>query len=363
VQRVPGGVRVGVHIAAPALGIAPGSALDAMARARLSTAYMPGRKFTMLPDDVVQRFSLDHGGELPAVSLYVEFDDQFALRGRHTRLERVPVVANLRHAQYDALNDAFEKGEGLGLEFEDELRVLWRAGLALEARRGRPSAGAATLDYTFHVENDQVRIVPRKRGAPLDKLVAELMILANSTWGELLAERDVAAIYRVQSTGKVRFSVHPEPHEGLGVSAYAWMSSPLRRYVDLVNQWQLAAALAGRKPPFSRTSDALLSALRAFEVTSARYDEHQRAMETYWSLRWLLQEGVQTLQAVVLRENLVRIDGLPLVARLGAAPSLEPGTIVRAGVAGVDLIERSLTCTFRESLDTVQTAADSGQKA
>ena len=72
VQRLPGGVRIGIHIAAPALGFAPGSALDAIARERLSTAYMPGRKFTMLPDDVVARFSLDHGGELPAVSLYVD---------------------------------------------------------------------------------------------------------------------------------------------------------------------------------------------------------------------------------------------------------------------------------------------------
>jgi exoribonuclease-2 len=364
VQRMAGGVRVGIHIAAPALGIAPGSALDAIARERLSTAYMPGQKFTMLPGAVVERFSLDHGGEMPAVSLYVEFDEQFAVRGRHTRLERVAVAANLRHAQYDVLNDAFEKGESRGLEFEDELRLLWRAGLALEARRGRPSAGAAALDYTFHVENDRVRILPRKRGAPLDKLVAEMMILANSAWGELLAEHDVAAIYRVQSTGKVRFSVHPEPHEGLGVSAYAWMSSPLRRYVDLVNQWQLAAALAGRKPPFARNSDALLSALRAFEVTAARYDEHQRAMESYWSLRWLLQEGLQTVQGVVLRENLVRIDGLPLVARLGAAPSLDPGTLVRAAVTAVDLIERSLTCTYRETLGTVQNApGDAGQKA
>jgi exoribonuclease-2 len=220
------------------------------------------------------------------------------------------------------------------------------------------------LDYTFHVENDRVRIVRRKRGAPLDKLVSEMMILANSAWGELLAERDVAAIYRVQSTGKVRFGVHPEPHEGLGVASYAWMSSPLRRYVDLVNQWQLAAALAGRRPPFARNSDALLAALRAFEVTAARYDEHQRGMETYWSLRWLLQEDIKTLEAVVLRENVVRVEGLPLVTRVSSAPTLEPGALVRLEVAGVDLIERSLGVVYRETLGTVQNSGEeAGQKA
>jgi exoribonuclease-2 len=364
VQPVAGGWRLGIHIAAPALGFGPGSALDAIARERLSTAYMPGCKFTMLPLDVIEAFSLDHGGELPAVSLYVDLDENYAVRARHTRLERVPIVANLRHVEYDVLNEAFEKRETRGLRFEQELGTLWQAALALEARRGRPSAGAAALDYNFYVENDRVRIAPRKRGAPLDKLVAEMMILVNTAWGEFLAERDVAAIYRVQSTGKVRFGVHPEPHEGLGVACYAWMSSPLRRYVDLVNQWQLAAALAGRKAPFARNSDTLLAALRAFEVTAARYDEHQRAMETYWSLRWILQERLTRLEAVVLRENLVRVQGLPLVARVSAAPTLDPGTLVRMEVTGVDLLERTLACAYRETLGRVEDATEeSGQKA
>ena len=349
-QRTGDRLRIGVHIAAPGLAFGPGSTLDGFARERLSTAYMPGRKFTMLPEDVIQRFSLDQGGERPAISLYFDVAPDWSVAGRHTRLERVPVAANLRHAQYDRLNELFETGERAGLDYEEDLEALWRIALALEARRGRPSAGAMALDYNFHVEEGRVRIVPRKRGAPLDKLVSELMILVNTSWGELLAERDVAAIYRVQSTGKVRLSVHPEPHEGLGVSCYAWMSSPLRRYVDLVNQWQLIAALGGQRAPYSRNSDALLAALRAFEVTYARYDEHQRAMETYWVLRWLEQEAIASLEAVVLRENLVRVERAPLVTRVPSLPVLDPGTRVRLEVGQMDLIERTVSLVYRETL-------------
>jgi exoribonuclease II len=345
-----GGLRIGVHIAAPALGFGPGSPLDAMARERLSTAYMPGRKFTMLPEDVIEGFSLDHGGERPAVSLYLDVTQDGALVARQTRLERVPIVANLRHAQYDVLNQTFEADERAGLPYEDELRTLWRVALRSEARRGRPAAGTMALDYTFYVEDGRVRIVPRRRGAPLDKLVSEMMILVNTSWGELLAERDVAAIYRVQSTGKVRLSVHPEAHEGLGVSCYAWMSSPLRRYVDLLNQWQLVAALKGQRAPFSRNSDALLAALRAFEVTYARYDEHQRAMETYWTLRWLEQEQIHSIEAVVVRENVVRADGLPLVTRVPSLPNVDPGTRVRLEIVQMDFLERSVSALYRETL-------------
>jgi len=349
-ERRGDGVRVGIHIAAPGLGITPGSPLDAIARARLSTAYMPGRKFTMLPEDVVASYSLDHGSEQPAVSVYFDVAADGTIGAPHSRVERIPIAANLRHAQYDTLNQAFESGASCGLAFEAELRDLWRVAGLLEAKRGKPSVSSTVPDYSFYVEEGRVRIVPRRRGSPLDKLVSEMMIFANSSWGGLLAERDVAAIYRVQTTGKVRFSVHPEAHEGLGVACYAWMSSPLRRYVDLVNQWQLIAALSGRRPPFARNSDGLLSALRAFEITATRFDEHQRAMEDYWSLRWLVQEGVSTIPATVVRESLARFDGLPLVVRVPSLPPLDPGTHVSLEIKAVDLIERNVSCAFREIL-------------
>jgi exoribonuclease-2 len=355
VQRLDGErLRIGIHIAAPGLAIAPGSEIDALARERLSTAYMPGAKITMLPPDVVGGFSLDEGAERPAVSLYVDYSsaEGVIFSTRQSRIERLPVAANLRHGACEALNEAFGTGEFTGLPFEEELRLLWQAASRLEEARGRPAASAAQLDYSFYVEDGRVRIVPRKRGSPLDKLVSELMILVNRSWGELLAERDIAAIYRVQSVGKVRFSVHPEAHEGLGVSGYAWMSSPLRRYVDLVNQWQLLAALSGTRAPWGRNSDALLSAMRAFELTHARYDEHQRAMETYWCLRWLLQEKLQRVEGRVLRENLVRLDGLPLVIRVASLPEVAPGTRVRLEIERIDLLERSLAAAYRETLES-----------
>jgi exoribonuclease-2 len=343
--------RVGIHIAAPALAFAPGSALDAIARERLSTAYLPGQKFTMLPEDAVAACSLDAGTERAVVSLYLNVAAaDFTVRGRHSRLERVRVAANLRHGDIQRLDAAFEAGAQAGLPLEEELRTLWRLAEALEDRRGKPSVNPLVPDYLFRVAEGRVRIEQRRRGAPLDKLVAELMILANTAWGELLAERDVAALYRVQTSGKVRMSVHPEAHDGLGVACYAWASSPLRRYVDLVNQWQLVAALCGRKPPFARASEELLTALRAFEVTYARYEEHQRAMENYWCLRWLLQEGVAEADAVVLRENLVRFEGLPLAVRVPSLPALDAGSRVRLAVGEVDLIERSVACVYRETL-------------
>ena len=138
------------------------------------------------------------------------------------------------------------------------------------------------------------------------------------------AEAQVAAIYRVQGNGKVRMTTAALSHEGLGVDCYAWSSSPLRRYVDLLNQWQLLAHLAGEAPPFTARSEALLAAMRDFEITYAAYAEFQRGMERYWCLRWLLQEGVGETTARVVRESLLRLERLPLFLRCPSLPACNP---------------------------------------
>lgn len=358
-QALPGiGWRVGIHIAAPGLGIAPGSPLDVLARERLSTVYMPGNKITMLPETAVERFTLAAGRDCPAVSLYLTVNAEFEISAHESRVELVPVVANLRHHDIEPLFNEKTLAAGLAdFPFAAELKTLWQLANACEGRRGKPSAMAGNNDYNFAIVGDlddaqrcRVEISERRRGSPLDKLVAELMIVANSTWGGLLAEKGVAAIYRAQTAGKVRMTTSPLPHEGLGVAQYAWSSSPLRRYVDLVNQWQLIACLNGDAPHFSAKSDALFAALRDFELTYAAYAEFQRGMERYWCLRWLGQENVSHIEATIRRDDLCQLDHLPLVQRVPSLPALKTGQRVRLAIETIDLLTLELSCRYVETL-------------
>ena len=356
VTRLPGiGSRIGIHIAAPGLAIAHGSPLDGVARARLSTVYMPGNKITMLPDAVVQNYTLAGGVDCPAVSLYLTVNDQFEILSHESRLEMVHIAANLRHHEVEPWFNAETVGGPLPDQpFRDELLHLWHFANACEGRRGKPSATQGINDYNFAIHGDlaepdacTVEISERKRGSPLDKLVAELMIVANSTWGGLLAEKNIACLYRAQTQGKVRMTTSPLPHEGLGVPQYAWMTSPLRRYCDLVNQWQLIACLRGETPAFAQKSAELFAAMRDFELTYAAYADFQRLMERYWCLRWLQQEQVSEIGATVRREQLVKLDHLPLLLRIPSLPAdLPAGQRVQLAVESIDLLGPEVSCRF-----------------
>ena len=360
---LPGiGSRIGIHIAAPGLAIEHGSPLDGVARARLSTVYMPGNKITMLPDAVVESYTLAGGVDCPAVSLYLTVNDAFEVISEESRLEMVHIAANLRHHEIEPLFNAETVVSGLPeFRFSDELLHLWHFANACEGRRGKPSATQGINDYNFAIAGDladpdgcSVEISERKRGSPLDKLVAELMIVANSTWGGLLADRNIACLYRAQTQGKVRMTTSPLPHEGLGVPQYAWMTSPLRRYCDLVNQWQLIACLKGETPPFAQKSAELFGAMRDFETTYTAYADFQRLMERYWCLRWLQQTGVGEIAATVRREQQVKLDHLPLLLRVPSLPAdFGPGRRVRLAVDAIDLLGPEVSCRYVEVIDDV----------
>jgi exoribonuclease-2 len=347
-----GNWQVGVHIAAPALGIAPDSPLDREAAKRLSTVYFPGDKITMLPEAAIAQYTLSEGRDCPALSMYVEVTPELDIAGNRSVVELVRIAANLRH---DTLETQFNEEQlatgQVDHRFGDQLVVLWRLAARLERQRGKDEPAIARADYNFYVDDDRVSIVERRRGSPIDKVVSELMILVNTEWGRQLAENEIPALYRVQGGGKVKMSTVPAPHQGLGVPQYIWASSPLRRYADLVNQRQLLSLVRNEAPAYPLRDERLLVILRDFELAYDAYAEFQRGMERYWCLRWLIQEGVVLTGADVLREELVRIDRIPLVARVPSMPASAPGSRVELAVSDIDLLELTLHCEFKRSLE------------
>ncbi|MFC5609449.1 ribonuclease catalytic domain-containing protein [Variovorax soli] len=379
-----GTVTVGIHIAAPGLALTPGSPIDQVARARMSTVYMPGHKITMLPDEVVAAYTLEEGRDCPAVSIYARFDEaSLALQATETRLERVPIAANLRHDKLDAfITQAWLEDPAVSSEvpqpaagLREPLSFLFRLAKHLKAQRevarGKPESFNRP-DYTFRlVGNDgepdgseRVQIGTRARGAPLDLIVSEAMILANSSWGSWLGELGVPGLYRSQASlapgVKVRMGTKALPHAGLGVKSYAWSTSPLRRYTDLVNQWQIIAAArhgktAALAAPFKPKDADLFSILSGFDAAYSTYNGYQAAMERFWTLKYLEQEGITEVEATLIKDMpnaaLARADTLPLVFGLTGTQGLARGARVRARLTDIDEISLDVHGSVIERLD------------
>ena len=358
VRTADGNWRIGVHIAAPALGIPRDSGLDGIAAQRLSTVYMPGDKITMLPDEAVAAFTLSADRVCPALSMYLDVaGDTLEVSATETRLERLHIAANLRHDTLEPLfnEDTLAAGKR-DYAYADELTLLWVLAQKLEAQRGKSADNSTQqVDYTFHIDGEHVTLGERRRGSPIDKVVSEMMIFVNSGWGKLLADNGVPGIYRAQSNGKVRMTTVAAPHQGLGVAQYAWSSSPLRRYVDLVNQRQILSVLAGGAPAYGKNDAMLFAILRDFDTAYTAYNDFQRQMERYWCLRWLQQEGVSETGALVIRENLVRVDGMPLITRINGMPAeLPPNTRIRLAVDAMDLLDIELTAHYLSTQEAAQ---------
>ena len=375
-----GTVTLGIHIAAPGLAVLPGSAIDLLGRARLSTVYMPGYKLTMLPDEVVQSYTLQEGRNCPALSLYVTLDESsLAISQSVTRLEMVPIASNLRHDKLDTVftEAFFEDAVASGAPAADvawgpELSFLHRLARSLKAQRevvrGKPE-NFNRPDYNFKLDKpgggepqgeETVNISTRQRGAPLDLIVAEAMILANSTWGEWLAEHGVPGIYRSQASMapgvKVRMGTRALPHAGLGVKSYAWSTSPLRRYVDLVNQWQLIACVrngrtAALVAPFKPKDTDLFAIISSFDAAYSAYNAFQAGIERYWTLKYLQQNSISELTATAFKDTLVRADELPLVLPAAGAQGLPRGARVRVRLGEIDQITLDVHSTVIERLD------------
>ena len=318
--------RVGIHIAAPSLAIKPGDKMEKNIMERLSTVYFPGGKITMLPENWIAAFSLDAGAYRPAVSIYFDVDSEFNVGEPTCKIEAVNIAENLRiqtiEPHFNAETGLDEAGEMMFAHHQD---LIWfhQFAVALQKARGKYEPDRAP-QYDYSIELDEagkVSVVRRERGSPIDTLVSEMMILANSTWAQMLHDNDLPGLFRVQPAGKVRMSTKSEPHIGMGVQHYGWFTSPLRRAADYINQKQLLSLIDDSAEPLFQQSDAeLFAALRDFDTAYAAYADFQRQMEAYWSLVYLQQQGTSELTATILKEDLVRIEGLPLVTRATGIP-------------------------------------------
>ena len=361
ITQLPNGItRVGIHIAAPALGITPDSPLDKEVMQRLSTVYMPGHKITMLPEAAIRPFSLDAGEIKPVLSLYLHVNADLVITQRDTKVERMQIADNLRHDTLEPFFNETTLDADSGHPYWATLLYLFKLAESLEKLRGKyDPTKPPQIDYNFYVNDGKVSIVGRHRGSPMDKLVAELMIEANNQWGALLATHEVPGIYRAQSGGKVYMTTRAEPHQGLGVAQYAWSTSPLRRAVDLINQRQIISVAQNIAPAYPPNSEALTTHMRNFELTFQAYSEFQSRMERYCCLQYLIQEDAQIVHATVWRENLVRLDDLPYMTKVYGLPELKSGTRVSLQIQEVDTLLIELRTKFIEVLDeAVATVAE-----
>lgn len=368
---VDGKHRIGIHIAAPGLAIAKDDPLDQVARTRMSTVYFPGNKITMLPDSVIKQFSLDAGAARPALSIYVDIDSSGILDkdSLQMRTEMVPMGANLRLEDLEhQVTEESLSDESSHFSYRQELSVLWTAAKLLHAGRqgqrvinglrpeqlGMVDPNALPRDFHFQITAvqgvDRVEITPRQRGSILDTIVAEWMIYCNSASGHLLAEHGLPGLFRTQKGWgplRTRMQTTPGPHEGLGLDYYAWCTSPLRRYSDLVNQWQLIAlakhgVAAKMVAPFPPKDSNLMGIAADFEACYQAYGEYQDRLEKYWCLRWIAQDGgVKKVFVRHLKEGMSRLESIPLhlpVPELSMHPRM---TRAEVAISDVDLLQLS----------------------
>ncbi len=346
------GWRVGVHLAEPGAVVPGTSGVDREAARRQTTLYLPRGKRLMLPPVLSEgAASLLPGADRPALSVIIDLGADGSWRGAQVVRSVVRVGRTLSYDEVDA-----------SLDTDGELGTL--VALAEALKRQRIAGGA--LDTRLPEVNPSVRddgvvdlwVVHATSRARA--MVAEWMVRANGEAARLLWDARLPAVYRCQELKRPlptqydpedRLSVYratrclaqtlldavPRRHAGLGLDAYVQITSPLRRYMDLVTQRQLSAHLAGEEPPLD--AEAMAAAVSRAQPVLSHAQIVRGGTRQYWLTRWLEQHAGTELDAVVLdtagRRVRVEIEALSWRRLIRPSRPLEPGQRIRfrAGAA------------------------------
>lgn len=354
-QRLPDGSSlVGIHLANPSSFVKKGDLLDQAAVDRPLSLYLPTTTVTMFPERLgCDLASLNQGETRPAFSVMVTLDDGGEILDWRIAQTQLAITRRLTYIQADELLRQ-EGGDSLSVA----LRELRR--LAECRHRIREECGAVQLnrpEVKLHVQDGKITAEWDDQNTPSHDLVSEFMVLANHLAARYALRNQVPIIYRcqelpaddvhsvrvydpidfdqqVRKMKRTRLSTYPEAHGGLGLDLYTQISSPLRRYADMVIQRQLCAHLDGKPLPYSQTE--LFGVLDNVDRTASANRALEREARAFWTLELLRrQEADRRYPATVVRvegrlvlvelnEYLVR--GILLVRD---APSLGETLLVR----------------------------------
>ncbi|MFO7762039.1 MAG: ribonuclease catalytic domain-containing protein [Thermodesulfobacteriota bacterium] len=359
-EKDDGSYLVGIHIADVSSFVKPGSHLFAAAQQRGTSVYFPESQIPMLPPVLSEgTCSLIAGEVRPALSFLVTFSKDGEIH--NFRLART-VVQVKRRITYSEVENIINE--------DRELQILQK--LADQLQQKRLDNGALIIPIPdvniFFSGNDKIAVELAPVDSRARRLVAEFMVLANSLAAKYLADREIPGLFRSQPPPQERLAggittdlftnfrqrrflsrgellTDPKPHSGVGVECYTTVTSPIRRFLDLLIQLQLASVLAGKGPLFTfsdfreYSGDIFLSQGRAQKVSNER--------KRYWLLRYLAQKAKagEEVEALVLEIQPRRIQvvltctlltgDLPL----NQARQVQPGDLVKVKLAKVSPLD------------------------
>jgi exoribonuclease-2 len=341
---------VGVHIADVAAFVDKGSAVDREALRRTATVYLPNVLVPMFPLLLsADLASLVGGQDRPALTVVARFDVHDNLLGSRFARTMVRVGRRLTYTEADL---AIEAGDPV-------LGTLQRiAGRLLDARTGAGAQVHRRPEVKVHVRDGRIDVECIASDTPSRMMVAEMMILANRLTADRATADLTPVIYRIQDAPDseppdteglpeaLRFemlrkafkrshlSLSPAPHAGLGLGAYTQISSPIRRYADLVTQRQFAAAMEGRPLPYD--NDELLRVISAAEAREVEIRQVEQISTTYWILRYLEEKVGAVLPAILLdRKGHVELSDYLVRGKIPASDQRRPGDIIPVVVESV----------------------------
>jgi len=348
-----GGLKARICIALVADFVRREGAIDTEAAARAATVYLPEATVRMLPEEIsCRRASLQAGEERPTLVTEVTLSPDGELMASSIYPATIKVAARLDYELADRLLEDQSSDPGPAAA---TVRHLHEMALKLRERRRRTGATLfVRTEAKVKVHDGRIEVKLIDNASPSRQLVAEFMVLSNFVAARYAADNRIPIIYRVQPGGgsdlpmRPRLSLYPELHAGVGLDRYAQLSSPIRRYGDLVLQRQLIAALSGAERCMYRP-DELLAVVAAMENTEAEGKDLERRAKRYWTLRYLeANQNRGPLSAIVTREGVsAELAEFAIRGALRGAPNLATGSKILAEISRVDPLRGTLTLGYR----------------